>query len=116
MVSNQTPKPIVLINGFSTSIANHPERLLVEFRRITPSALREAVQNATTILNYIRHPATVNILNELLGTQLGVNSGLYTWRGERVIMIVLNAPQRGQEATPRPEDLVIYEVVIHTSE
>jgi len=114
MVSNQNT-PIVLINGIGPSMLNNPRRAVLELRRLSPEELRTITQNAP-IINYIRHAGTTQILSELLQTALTPNNGLYTYRGERIILITLATPQRGQEATPRLEDLVIFEVIVHEHE
>ncbi len=93
----------------------NPRRLVVELRQLTPREVREIAQRAV-VQNYIRHPQTVQVLSELIGLQLSANSGLFVWRGERIIMVVLATPQRGQEVTPRPEDLLFYEIIVREIE
>jgi hypothetical protein len=113
MVSNEIPT--VLLNAFSLSMLNNPTRALVEFRRLSPEELRQIVQNAR-VESYIRHNATVQVLNELLQVQITPNNGIYSYNNERIIVVALGAPQRGQEVNVRLQDLVIYEVVIHELE
>ena len=113
MVTNQNQiqnQTAVLTNAFAVSMFGNPQRLLVEFRRLSPQEARETL-NAVAVQNYIRHPGTLQALQQLFGLQLAANSGLYTWRnGERIIMVVLANAPRGQEVMPQPEDLLIYEI------
>jgi integrase len=96
---------------------NQPSRLVVEFRRLNIQQVREILRSSV-VRNYIRHTATVQLLSELLQRQLDVNSGVYVYRGnERIIIVTLLTPQRGQEVNNlRLEDIVFYEVVVHTLE
>ncbi len=95
---------------------NNPRRLVVELRRLSPEQVREIAAQSGVVQNYIRHPQTVQAVSSLIGAQLNVNSGLYVWRGERMIMVVLAVPQRGQEASVQLEDLLFYEVAVHSIE
>ncbi|MFZ8841170.1 MAG: hypothetical protein ACO2PM_20075 [Pyrobaculum sp.] len=114
MVSNQTQR-VAIVNGFAMSMLRNPERAVVEFRRLSVEEVRQILQNSV-VENYVRHPGTVAVLNQI-AQGLTPNSGLYTYNGERVILVALTTPPRGQEvATPRLEDLVIYEVIVHTLE
>jgi hypothetical protein len=106
---------MALVNAFATAMFGNPQRLQVEFRRLTIEELQQLAQNAN-IVSYIRHQGTTQLLSQLLGREIPVNGGLYTYRGERIIMIVLQAPQRGAEVQPRLEDLAIYEVIVHARE
>jgi hypothetical protein len=94
---------------------NNPQRAVLELRRLTPEEVRSIAQRST-VVNYIRHNGTIQILSELLQMPLTPNSGLYVYRGERIILITLIAPQRGQETVPRLEDLAFFEIVVHTLE
>ncbi len=113
MSSNQNP--VVLVNGIGPSMFNNPQRVVLELRRLTPEEVRNIVRGGT-VINYIRHSGTIQVLSELLQMPLSPNNSLYVYRGERIILITLMAPQRGQEATPRLEDLAFFEVVVHSLE
>jgi hypothetical protein len=115
METNQNTQKIVLLNGFSTSMLNNPKRAIVEFRRLTPQEVREIVGNSI-VENYIRHQGTTQVLTELLQRQITPNNAVYTYRGERIILVILSVPQRGQEVAVKLEDLVFYELVVHTLE
>ena len=57
-------------------------------------------------MNYIRHPSTVRILNEVLGLDLQPSTSLYQYQpGDIIIVVGLRRPVRGQEVEVRPEDL-----------
>ena len=113
METNQIPN-LVLLNGFSMSMLRNPRLATIEFKRISLAELRELVTNAKTILNYIRHQSTVQLIASLVGRQLEPNAGNYIYSpGDVLILITLAAPQRGQELTQvKPEDLVIYLVSV----
>ncbi len=111
MVTNQNQT--VIVNAFSTSMLNHPQRLVVEFRRLSP----ENLQLQGEVVSYIRHPGTVQVLRQLLQREIPTSNGIYTYRsGDRIIMVVLVAPARGQEVVPQLSDLIFYEVVVREIE
>ena len=59
-------------------------------------------------MNYIRHPSTVRILNEVLGLDLQPSSELYQYQqGDIVIVVGLRRPVRGQEVEVTVNDLDI---------
>jgi len=90
-----------------------PERAVIEFRRLTLEETLRLLQEGNTVEHYIRHQATVQLLQSL-GIQLGTPGNVYIYRpGDVIIMAVLAAPQRGQEVTRlQPEDLVFYLVTV----
>jgi hypothetical protein len=102
-------KRVVLLNAFPLSA--FPKQLFsVVFRRVTLSELAEDCQGAE-VANYIRHPATVELLSKALNRKLEPSAGLYKFDEERdkaIYVISLKAPQRGAEvAAVKPEDLDI---------
>jgi len=73
-----------------------------------------------TVKSYIRHPATLSILNDVLkevNISLTPSSGLYEYREGDIIYVISLKQQkveRGKEVTElTKEDLEIYSVVIH---
>jgi hypothetical protein len=96
----------------------NPERMVVEFRRLTPQQLRELTESAVDVISYIRHPATANLVSNIVGRVLEPNNSNYIYRdGDIVVIVTLVAPQRGQEATSvREEDIVIYQATIRELE
>ncbi|MFZ8809169.1 MAG: STIV orfB116 family protein [Pyrobaculum sp.] len=116
METNQNQIPVALVNAFSVSMFDNPRRLLVEFRRLTIEELQQLTQGAP-IQSYIRHQGTVQLISQLLGREIQASNSLYVYTSERIVMFVLQTPQRGAEIQQlRPEDIVIYEVVVHSLE
>jgi len=109
MVSNQN-LPTVLVNGISTSMFGHPQCLTIELRRLSIEELRELLQG--NVVSFIRHQSTVQVLSQLAQRQIEINNGIYMYRGERIVLVVLQVPQRGQETSVKLEDLTFYEVVV----
>jgi hypothetical protein len=105
-------KRLVIVNGFSPSMLNN-RSFVVRFKRINNV---EEVRNiqAQEIINFVRHPATVQVLSQILGQQLVPSNATYTYQeGDTIILVTLGTPQRGQEVTAiKLEDLVIYEVSV----
>jgi hypothetical protein len=102
-------KRVVLLNAFPLSA--FPMNLFsVVFRRVTLSELSADCQGAE-VVNYIRHPATVELLSKELGRKLEPSAGLYKFdeaRDKAIYVITLKQPQRGAEVTTiKPEDLDI---------
>jgi len=73
---------------------------------------------ASKIESYIRHEATVKLVNELFKIDLKSSSGLYTYqRDDKLIIVTLKKPIRGVEVeTVKPEDLDIALCSIKTIE
>jgi len=58
---------------------------------------------------YIRHRATVELLNKLLGLDMKPSDGLYRYSdGDKIIVVTLKKPLRGQEVDVKPQDIVFY--------
>jgi hypothetical protein len=108
-INNPNTNKIVILNGFSPSMFGH-RNVVIEFKRIALEEVKKMIQSGQ-VVHYIRHPGTVKLLS-----LSNPNSGVYTYNGERIIMVVLNTPSRGQEAEPSAEDLVCYEVIVHKIE
>lgn len=69
-----------------------------------------------TVVNFIRHPATVKLLSSALGIQLDPMPMLYQYfPGDRIFVITLSQFQeRGKEKEQLSEnDILIYEVDIY---
>ncbi|RLG84700.1 MAG: hypothetical protein DRO39_07245 [Thermoprotei archaeon] len=84
----------------------------IKVRRLSIEELRHLVeqykQQGVEIMNYIRHPSTVRILNEVLGLDLQPSSELYQYQqGDIVIVVGLRRPVRGQEVEVTVNDLDI---------
>jgi len=88
-------KRIVFISAIAGSMINTTPVLSVIIP-ITPDTLKQLVETKNvTILNFIRHPATLELLNNLLSLKLQPNSGEYTVNeGDLLVMVSLS--QRNQ--------------------
>jgi hypothetical protein len=108
---------LVLLNALPLN-AIQLDHFCIDVRRETIDDLRYYINKAKSInaeiISYIRHEATVNLLNQVLGLSLRPESGLYQWReGDELIIITLKKPIRGQEATEvKIEDLEFFYVYI----
>jgi hypothetical protein len=92
---------------------SNPRRAVVEFIQLSPEEVRQILSNSE-VVHYIRHTATVQLLEQLAGRQLASGGQVYTYQpGDVVIMAVLRAPQRGQDVTVRLEDLIFYRIIVH---
>jgi hypothetical protein len=113
---------IVLLNGLPLNAFEFTEMHLV-IRKVGINAIQNEINYYTVdgvmpvISNFIRHPATVQLLTQKLGIPLQPNSGLYSYMPNDIIFIItLNAPQRGQDVLQINEsDISIYKVQIITS-
>jgi len=73
--------------------------------RVQPLNAEELARFAN-IVHYIRHSSTVAALRTVLPSLPDANSGIYRYEeGDRIIVITLRVPQRGQEVAVRLEDL-----------
>ncbi|RLB81443.1 MAG: hypothetical protein DRH17_09095 [Deltaproteobacteria bacterium] len=62
---------------------------------------------------YIRHPTTVELLNNLLNLNLKPSSELYSYReGDKIIVITLKKPVRGKEVEVGSEDIEFYIITV----
>ncbi|RLE65542.1 MAG: hypothetical protein DRJ38_03590 [Thermoprotei archaeon] len=82
----------------------------IKVRRLSIEELRHLVeqykQHGVEIVNFIRHPSTVKLLNQLLGLNMQPSSELYQYQqGDIIIVVGLRRPVRGQEVEVKPEDL-----------
>ncbi len=89
----------------------------VDVRRVDAEFLRFLVREAKSInaeiISYIRHEATLNLLNKIFNLNLVSSPGLYQWReNDEIIVITL---KRGIILDPHDvelEDLEIFHVYI----
>jgi hypothetical protein len=110
---------LIFLNALPLNAINL-QHFCVDVRRVDAEFLRFLVREAKSInaeiISFIRHEATLNLINELFDLSLQTSSGLYEWReGDRIVVITLKKPVRGQEVSEvEPEDLEIFHV--HISE
>jgi hypothetical protein len=104
---------VVLLNAFPLS-AFPTQRFTAVFERVSLPQLVEAAKQAS-IVNYIRHPATVQAISRALGHELRPESGFYAYRPGDVVYIVTlrQLPARGAEVTTvKLEELDIVRVEV----
>jgi hypothetical protein len=104
---------VVLLNALPLNM--FPEswsRFAIQVWKVSEEDLLRYIAEATEVKCYIRHPATVQFLRELLGEEIQPSSELYKYDPRDVVFIVtLRAPVRGQEATEvSAGDVEIYKV------
>jgi len=95
------------LNAFSfDEFSLHVSRVGIDLLKIMIKIAREENND---IVNYIRHPATVQLLNSILGLQLQPRPELYVYApGDKIIVVTLKKPVRGQEVDVRPDDLDLF--------
>ena len=74
----------------------------------------KALITGKTAINFIRHPATVQLLSNVLGIDLTPSPGIYQYsQDDEIVVITLKTPQRGQEVQEiQQSDLLIYKVEV----
>jgi len=106
----------VLLNSLPINIFGSSE-VIIKIKPITYQELANLVQQADEVKCYIRHPATVQLLNSMLKVwdiELQPSSGLYSFNPEDTIIVVtLARPLRGQEVTEvTPEMLILRRIEV----
>jgi len=102
----------VLLNALPlNALPSRPLHLLIE--PVPAGQLRLWIKLFDEVVSYIRHPATVELLKQLLGIDIRPSAELYQWRqGDVMFVVTLKRPARGQEAAQVSlEDLDIRKVV-----
>lgn len=110
----KTPKRVVLLNALPLNIFKD-ESFKLMVARVDPESMKREIESAKKqgiqVLSYIRHPSTVRVVAELLGLELQPSSGLYSYvDGDRIYVVTLKKPVRGQEVEVKIEDLDIFVV------
>ncbi len=67
-------------------------------------------------MNYVRRPATVEVLFCIIGRTLQPSSNVYTYNDGDTVVIVVLTLQRGREVNVKEEDIAIYQMLIHEIE
>ena len=93
------------------------EAFTLSVRRVSATELKQLVQLCSELQNFVRHEATARLLSSLLSVNLTPSAGLYRYQdGDRLIVVSLKAPARGQEvASLSVSDLEIYVVDVSAS-
>ena len=102
------------LNAFSIS---EGEEVLLRVAKESYESIRGLVKDhaeaGIPMECYIRHSSTVELLNKLLGLNLKPSSGLYGYReGDKIIVVTLKKPIRGEEVEVKPEDIEFYIVTL----
>jgi hypothetical protein len=104
---------VVLLNGLPLSIIPY-RQFTLEVSRIDVNQLAEMIASSTEVRNYIRHPATVDVLNALLKTNLRPSAENYAYNeSDTIVVITVKNVVRGQEMNVKPEDLDMFVVRVH---
>jgi hypothetical protein len=85
----------------------------ITVRRIdlsNPTEVSIFLKQSSNMVSFIRHEATIEVLNRLLGLSLKPSSELYQWReGDELVIVTLRKPVRGQEIQDvKLEDLEVF--------
>ena len=111
-------KRVVFVSSIAGSMILSPVDIHIE--PISPEELKEIVKKAQekqiAIVNYVGHPTTVSLLNQILSLELQVNRGEYQINHED-LLVMISLKQRpktsGQEVSISSiDDLVIRLVII----
>ena len=88
--------------------------LVLKVTPVKPEVLRQLVPEMKPRISYIRHPATVKLLNKLFNLDLQPSSELYQYqKGDILYIVTLKRPVRGAEATNLTEnDIEIFQVEV----
>lgn len=100
---NALPLNAFPYNAFSLSIARISLELLEKYK-------------GGNIVCYIRHPATLQLLNSKLNLNLKTSSDLYSYvDGDIIFVITLKQEkvQRGQEVQVTQNDIEVFKVVVN---
>lgn len=101
---------VVLLNSLPLNAFSSFSEFTLRVERLSAQQLVSLLEGAATVESYVRHPPTVQLLSQLAGRQLPVNGGLYRYQeGDRLVVVVLRSPVRGQEqAQVNLEDVEFY--------
>ena len=88
--------------------------LVLKVAPVKPEVLRQLADMMKPKASYIRHPATIELLNKLFNLNLRVSSELYKYQlGDVIYVITLKKPVRGVEVEDLTEnDVLIYQVEV----
>ena len=88
--------------------------LVLKVAPVKPEVLRQLAPEMKPRVSYIRHPATIELLNKLFNLDLQVSNELYKYQKEDVLYVItLKKPVRGAEVENLTEnDVLIYQVEV----
>ncbi len=102
---------VVLLNGLPLSAIMESDVCALEVKRVSVDELKTAVSKGAE--SYIRHPATVKVLNNL-GINIQPSKGIWKYKqGDLIYVITLKKPVRGEEVEDITiEDLDVFRVKV----
>lgn len=110
---------IVLLNGIPVSELAERDITIIKLERLTPDEFKKEIEKrlgeGAQLESYIRHPATVEVLNKLINREIPVSAGIYKLDPRDTIYIVTlkTVPERGKEIkVTSPEELVYLKMSI----
>jgi hypothetical protein len=90
---------LVLLNSFPVNAFSFAA-FTARFEKSSFTEMKFDELRCGEIACFIRHPATVSLINQELGTKLEPSAGLYKYDTQDIIYIItLRTPERGKEAT-----------------
>ena len=100
---------LVILNALPLNAFN-AEELTLRVRRIGFGELPRLAGSHDSVIHYIRHQATISLLSKYMPISNTPNPGLYRYEpGDTLLVVVLKAPQRGQEVSNLTEgDVELY--------
>jgi len=104
----------VFLNALPINVLNITKPTKLVITPVKPEVLRQLADMMRPVKSYIRHPATVSLLNRLFNLGLETSSELYRYqRGDIIYVVTLKKPVRGAEVTDLTEnDIEIYQVEV----
>jgi len=102
------------LNAFKRDVTIYAKPISLE--TMLSEIAEKRIQFNAEVVSYIRHPATIELLNKYLqriGVKLEPNTGLYVFHeSDDIYVVILKKPIRGQEATEIAEkDIVVWNVI-----
>jgi len=103
---------VILLNALPLNAIPYKE-FAIQVHRISLDQLRN-IRVGEEVKCFIRHEGTVKLLSKVLGIEIKPSAELYQYNPEdRIYVVSLKRPQRGQEVTELTEnDVEVFEVVI----
>jgi len=113
---------VVLLNALPLNAVKY-DNFVITVSRVTVDHMRRYLKNLRDYVQYelkcyIRHSATVDLLNKLLNIDLGTSNELYQYQdGDIIFVVTLKKPTRGAEVINlSEEDIEIFRVNIAKGE
>jgi len=104
----------VFLNALPLTALNIDTVAILKIFKVNHESLKKVVPLMSSKACFIRHPATVKLLNKLYGLDLKPSNELYSFKdGDIIHVVVLKKPVRGEEVEKLTEnDIDIYQVKV----